>query len=184
MKRFKQVLLLGLVFNLLYPAIASAEIIQGQVVAVSPDNQSVTISQLEPSNQAGRQITLRIKDDAQLRGVNSLQELQVGDEVYAEASRKFFFGAWEARSLEATGQAKGMMQRMKAKTEEMKENMKKSPSENIAQKQKEMAERQLKEAEKAQKNLAERQKELAEQQRKSAEKAERAAAEEVAAYTR
>jgi hypothetical protein len=78
-----------------WAAPAWAELIQGEITAVDPQNRSVTVA---PRQQTGKgPIQLTIQEDAMQRG-QTLDQLSVGDEIIVEANKPLF-GGWEAQSV-------------------------------------------------------------------------------------
>src|SRR3954465_1448671 len=78
---------------------AYAENIQGTITSVNPDNKSLTITPKDQAAGLPSEINLQVKDDKSFKGIQSLDELAVGDDVKVEADRKDN-GNWEVKSLE------------------------------------------------------------------------------------
>ena len=64
-----------------------AESIRARVTSVNAENDMVTASPVEREKELPAQINLSVKNDS-LRGVGSLDELSVGDEIVVEADRR------------------------------------------------------------------------------------------------
>ena len=92
-------------FYLALGGVAFAENIQGTVTSVNPDNKSLTIMPKEQKADLPSEINLQVKNDKSFKGgIQSLEELAVGDEVKVDADRKDS-GPWEVKSLEKQTQA-------------------------------------------------------------------------------
>ncbi len=77
-----------------------AEMVQGQVTAVNQENRTVTLQQAQPDGKA-KEIDLSIPADAEFRGIQSLGEVEVGDEIRAEANKPALgMGAWQTTWIE------------------------------------------------------------------------------------
>lgn len=94
---------------LVFQGTALAEMIQGQVTAVNTENRSVTIQRDAlgaDANQKSEQIDLSIPENAEFRGIQSFDEVEVGDEVRAEANKPALgIGKWETRWIEKSDEA-------------------------------------------------------------------------------
>lgn len=84
-----------------------AESIRGSIVSIDQSNQTVTIDPEEASPLGGREagggnVVFRLGQDTQFsQGVNSLQDLEVGDQLNLEATRQIG-GDWQVQSLATT----------------------------------------------------------------------------------
>lgn len=67
-----------------------AEMVQGEVTAINKEHQSVTILQKDSSGLAQKNKEFALRPDAQFAGIQSLEDLEVGDEVQAELDKKIF----------------------------------------------------------------------------------------------
>jgi hypothetical protein len=80
-----------------------AESIEGDVAAVEPALNSVSVTRLNPVSGAPESFEVSVGEDAEFEGVEALSDLRVGDSVRLEVTREA--GKIEAGSLELTGAA-------------------------------------------------------------------------------
>lgn len=98
------ILIAGLI---ILQAPALAEMIQGQVIAVNPDENNLTLQRVTTTGDQ-EQIDVSAAD-AQLRGIQSLDQVEVGDEIRADANKPAFgMGDWEATWIEKSAGAAGL----------------------------------------------------------------------------
>src|SRR5262245_50146778 len=78
----KSALFLG-VLLIAFACNASAETIQGEVVSVNPNQRTI---QVHPQNALLEQdsVTIRVRENAALQGINDLQDLDAGDNITME----------------------------------------------------------------------------------------------------
>lgn len=81
---------------------ALAEVVQGQVTAVNQGDRSLTVQRMaEEAGGQGKEISLKVPESAELRGIQTFDEVGVGDEIRAEANKPALgIGNWEARWIE------------------------------------------------------------------------------------
>jgi hypothetical protein len=86
--------------------VAHAESITGTIVAVNSDDKSVTIAPSDRSAGLPQELNLSVQDEKAYKdkGIQSLDELAVGDEIRVEAERQDT-GDWEVQSLEKNTEA-------------------------------------------------------------------------------
>lgn len=101
-QRVKCLILLMLAFGLFQGSLF-AEIMLGEVTAVNQQEQTVTINQLDQTGVGvtRKNLRLNLRDDTQFSGLQSIQDLKVGDEVLVEANKRIF-GPWEIKHLQST----------------------------------------------------------------------------------
>lgn len=92
----------GIMFAmLLLPASSWAEMVRGQVTAINKDNQSITVMAVDESGASQGQKELTLAPDAQFSGIQSIDDLQVGDQIQADVNKKMF-GNDEIKQLTST----------------------------------------------------------------------------------
>jgi hypothetical protein len=69
-----------------------AEMVRGQVTAVNKDNQSITVTTQDASGTAQETKELKLAPDAQFSGIQSIDDLEVGDSIQADVEKKMFGG--------------------------------------------------------------------------------------------
>lgn len=84
---------------------AMAEMIQGRIVEVKPEQNSVTVSRTDPSGKMER---LRISTNDNTQGIESLAVLKVGDEVMIDASQNILTRQWTARSVQGSASVRAV----------------------------------------------------------------------------
>jgi hypothetical protein len=100
---------------MLWQGAALAEMVQGQVTAVNPGDRSLTVQRSAAEGEQGKEISLKVPENAELRGIQTFAEVGVGDEIRAEANKPALgIGNWEARWIEKSDQAAGADQAMGA----------------------------------------------------------------------
>lgn len=99
MKNQSKYLMVGVLGLLIAAGPAFAEMIQGQVTAVNTENNSLTVQRMKDTGEQ-EQINLNVPQNAQFRGISSLQDVEVGDEIKAEANKPSLgLGAWDTKWL-------------------------------------------------------------------------------------
>lgn len=92
---------------LVFQGVAAAEMVTGQVTAVNPDDRSLTIQRAQATGEQ-EEIKLKVPENAELRGIQSFEEVEVGDDVRAEANKPALgIGNWEAQWLERSAEGAG-----------------------------------------------------------------------------
>jgi len=88
---------------LLFSGPAFAEMLQGHVTAVNPENQTFMIQRITDTGQY-ENIEVSVPEEASfLGGIASLDEVAVGDEIKVEANQSAMgLGGWKASSIEST----------------------------------------------------------------------------------
>lgn len=88
---------------LAFQSSALAEIFQGTVSSVDPSAGFLNMQRIDSATGSMEEMRVAIPSSADLRGLHTLADLKPGDEVKVDASKAFFFfGPWQANSLEAT----------------------------------------------------------------------------------
>ncbi|HLD49610.1 MAG TPA: hypothetical protein VJC08_00275 [bacterium] len=83
--------LFGFVFGMgLIQGNLLADIVRGEVTGINKEHQSITILQKDSSGLVQRNKEFTLRPDAQFAGIQSLEDLEVGDEVQAEVNKKMF----------------------------------------------------------------------------------------------
>ena len=97
MKRYFYPIVAGL---LLTASAAQAEMIQGAITFVDSTNNMISIRPVDPESA---QLIIKIKADTKTRGnINSVGELQAGQEVKVDAHQNKAENILEANSIEVT----------------------------------------------------------------------------------
>lgn len=89
--------------------VASAETISGKITQVNPQDNSFRLSRTDQA--AGDELKIGIEDNTQFSGVQSLDELSIGDDVQVEADQNVLTRAWKASAVlagEGTSQDQAM----------------------------------------------------------------------------
>ena len=105
MKISRMILSLFAVSMLVFSGPALAEMIQGQVTSVNPDDNTFALERVTPEGEY-ENIDVSVRDEANFRGeISSLAELEVGDEIRADADKPTLgLGKWQANWVESTGE--------------------------------------------------------------------------------
>lgn len=97
MKRF--FLIAGLLVTSLTIALpAWAEMLQGTVAGIDPGGRSIRLTRIDQGRV--EELKVNVKEEAQLNGIQSLDELKLGDNVVVNADKNLFTRAWNATSVE------------------------------------------------------------------------------------
>lgn len=76
-------------FILTFPGSLFSDILQGKVVKVDEENNAIEmIWSAYPFHYAPKSIKLSLTENAELRGIKSLKEIQAGDVIVAQAVRQ------------------------------------------------------------------------------------------------
>ncbi|MDP3919415.1 MAG: hypothetical protein Q8R76_01225 [Candidatus Omnitrophota bacterium] len=81
------------------PAMAQSQAVTGKITKIDKAGNSLTVQAHEKLANMPREVKLYLQSDADRKGFDSLDNLNVGDEVRVDAERQ---QAWFAKSLEAT----------------------------------------------------------------------------------
>lgn len=79
-----------------------AEMLQGHVLAVDSDEQSVEVMLQGEAAGPERPLKIIVTEGAELKGCGSLDDLETGDKVRMHGVENRDKGLWEADSLELT----------------------------------------------------------------------------------
>lgn len=85
-----------------------AEMVRGQVTAINKQNQSITVLTEDSSGATQGNKELTVRPDAQFAGIQSLDDLEVGDEIQAEVDKKMFRKGEVTQLTSAQGSARGI----------------------------------------------------------------------------
>jgi len=98
----KKTFWLGLLVTglLLLPQAAYAMLIQGTVTQLNLDASAITLSRTDPQTQVTEELDITVLPEAEFKGISSLAELEVGDEIRVEASENEATGQLEASTVE------------------------------------------------------------------------------------
>ncbi len=109
-KQFSFLVVFAAGFLFLWQGIALAEMISGQVTIINRENQTLTVERLKETGESEK-INLSVPSQAEFRGIKSLNDVEVGDEIMADASKPALgFGAWQANWIEKTPQTQAGQQ--------------------------------------------------------------------------
>ncbi|HTL47746.1 MAG TPA: hypothetical protein VL688_06750 [Verrucomicrobiae bacterium] len=79
---------------------AFSEMVQGQVTAVNQANNSLKVQMMQPGGEK-KEVELNIPQQGEFRGIQSLADVEVGDQIRAEANKPALgIGSWEAKWIE------------------------------------------------------------------------------------
>ncbi len=90
MNKLTKYVLVLVVSVILMPGSLWAEMVRGQVTAINKENQSITILPQDASGNIQESKELKVDPNAQFAGIQSLDDLEVGDEIVAEVDRRMF----------------------------------------------------------------------------------------------
>jgi hypothetical protein len=99
MKRFSMLAVFLFAGFLAMQGVALAEMIQGSVVSVDPNGESLQVTRTDQSGKAS-EVKVSVDEDTQYNGIQSAQELKAGDTVVLDADQNFFTRAWKVKSIE------------------------------------------------------------------------------------
>ncbi len=85
----------------LWSGIGSAEIVQGKVIGIDPNQKSLTLNRMDAATGQPEQVQLAIDSETQFQGgIDSLSSLKVGDEISVEADQNFVTRQWKANIIQ------------------------------------------------------------------------------------
>ncbi len=79
--------------------IASAELVQGRIIEVSPNANYLKVSRLDPQSGKTEELKMSVKQDTEFEGIQSLDDLEAGEEVAIEAEQRGLTRQWQAMSI-------------------------------------------------------------------------------------
>ena len=80
---------------------AYAEMVQGTIVEISPNDNQLTINRMDAASGRAEQLQIAIDPQTQFQGgVSDLQSLKVGDEIQVDADQNFVTRQWKANSIQ------------------------------------------------------------------------------------
>ena len=96
----KKIALMVAVASLIFSGIASAELVSGKVQSTDPAAKSVEVMRVNPATGAEEKLVITVQDQTTFSGVQSLEQLKQGDEVWAEVEQDKTSNNWKATSIE------------------------------------------------------------------------------------
>ncbi|MBI3314230.1 MAG: hypothetical protein HYZ83_08355 [Candidatus Omnitrophica bacterium] len=102
MRAVRLIFNLGVIALLLFPAAGFGEIIEGQVTALSPYQNSVGILRTNPVSDKEEILNISVNGATRYRGLSSINELEFGDDVRIDGQLDRITKSWEARSIKKT----------------------------------------------------------------------------------
>ena len=102
MKKGISLILVLLVGFFMLQGTADAKLVSGKVDSVDVAAKTITISSTDSATGAESKNTVSISDSATYTGVASLDQVQVGDEVWVEAEEDAATGTWKTNAVDVT----------------------------------------------------------------------------------
>lgn len=78
---------------------AFAEMISGKITSIDPTEKSFKLQRLDSASGKTQELEIKVEDQTRYDGIQSLVDLQVGDEIQVEADQNILTRAWKARSI-------------------------------------------------------------------------------------